>query len=656
MGVRVTKSATLAVLASAASTGDEADSPVKWSGGGAPGELAGIGAPVACTCEDALWRGFRDAAVLAFTPEFPRRMVSRGDPVHHWLRMFSPACPDISSSKYRGLASLSDCAPGVLMLHVACSQSLLLQLRFQDAQDQLIEALQVLPFAEPCLGDEAQGVVTGWPITRMDLYTNYVRMYRGLSYYFASVELVPDFAWRPSRNCVVDMDCPNPEEVCVSYRCTKLTVGEEGSDCRAAARGACPGGSTCTAAFAPTGSDCVQALAPLCVVGGELEAFHPSSECLPISSTMQPRLLKACSEMGTTLYNLNWTSVPYQERVENGVLAGEGASDDREAFVLPVTLRLQSPWHAIHSLVPAYAQVNTDARYSMLGKRGEVEIILVDQDLNKDRHIWSQLLGEQDEDIGPFDFLVRAIADLPYRMLADVKGPRCYRRVIWGHELMLYSGGGFTNSSHVRAFVDASRMLVSGPVQRSFEGRARQPQLLLVERRNASAWGRWIDNFDTVELDARRFSMRHPELVAGVQKVDLADLPVADQLRLASAMTIMFGAHGDGLTWAVFMREGGALLEAVPGRRNGFQVCVEGVGENPWGIFGGLARLAKLTHACWLNAESALQPVHTDPVDIWQWNWRSMNIHIDLAKFEFFLGEAAKRAFDADVEAGMAGA
>merc|ERR1719221_590405 len=99
---------------------------------------------------------------------------------------------------------------------------------------------------------------------------------------------------------------------------------------------------------------------PLCIVGGELEVYNPHSACLP---NVYPRMLKACSEMGTTLYNLQWSSTPYEERAREGAV--KDPSTAAEALVLPVTLRMQSPWHALHSLVPAYAMVALDERYRL---------------------------------------------------------------------------------------------------------------------------------------------------------------------------------------------------------------------------------------------------------------------------------------------------
>ena len=70
---------------------------------------------------------------------------------------------------------------------------------------------------------------------------------------------------------------------------------------------------------------------------------------------------------------------------------------------------------------------------------------------------------------------LRLISDQPYKLLKEVAGNwsemqmrissfsakinrhsrqlrdsgSCYRRAVWGHELMLYSGGGWTNEAHM---------------------------------------------------------------------------------------------------------------------------------------------------------------------------------------------------------------
>lgn len=97
--------------------------------------------------------------------------------------------------------------------------------------------------------------------------------------------LVPDLAWRPSRDCTYDSDCADGRgERCVSHRCTLASEGcEPGSS-------DCPAGERCTSLVPPAGTDCAYTFESLCVAGGELEAHHPRAECLPSSF---PRMIKA---------------------------------------------------------------------------------------------------------------------------------------------------------------------------------------------------------------------------------------------------------------------------------------------------------------------------------------------------------------------------
>lgn len=94
---------------------------------------------------------------------------------------------------------------------------------------------------------------------------------------------------------------------------------------------------------------------------------------------------------------------------------------------------------------------------------------------------------------------------------------------MWGHELMLYSGGGWTSELHMTGprgqWLDGAKSVRLAAPRAGFvraawrlDGRARRdskasglrqagngrrgslqdaPRLLLVERRNGTSWGRW---------------------------------------------------------------------------------------------------------------------------------------------------------------------
>lgn len=587
---------------------------------------------VACVCQSGMglhWDLLRQTASQALTPDFSSRVLNMSDPLHHWIQEFP--CIDLPSARFRGMMALSDCAPGVILLHVLCAQKKLLQLQYQAAQEHLVETLAVLPFAEECLQPQAQ---PRWPISTFDVHSNYVRFYRAISYYFQTAELIEDLLWQPSRTCMDDADCQGMLDHVCSMRLHRCVHMQEGCPKNAEV---CPPAERCTSVKSFSDS-CALEISPVCINNGEIQAFHPNKACL--AGLEVPTMIKACSEMGTTLYPLQWCSTSYHQTFRDF----GGAAAAEEAFILPVTLRLRSPWHMLHSLVPAFAQARMDESYGF-NPGGDFDLLIVDQDLDKDRHIWGKVFGAEasNKSMGGLDFLLQLISNRPYKMLAEVQGA-CYERAIWGHELMLYSGGGWANETHMTGFVNAARRMVQAlPVQEEVAG---IPRLLLVERRNSSAWGRWIDNFADVHATAEEWVAEHPALVSGVEVADLAELTWSNQLRLAVRMRLLFGAHGDGLSWAVFMGAGSALLEAVPAREAGFQACVEGMNENPYGIFGGVARLAGVAHFCFLNEASKVLAFQSDEKDLFQWGWRQLNLHIDLEKFREVLAEAAGFAGD----------
>ncbi|CAJ1397654.1 unnamed protein product [Effrenium voratum] len=443
---------------------------------------------------------------------------------------------------------------------------------YRAAQEQLVEALMVLPFAEECLEPHAK---PKWPLSVFDVHSNYIRFYRAMSYYHETAELLEDLLWQPTRTCVDDMGCEGlPDHFCSRlHRC----VPRHGCPRNAEE---CPLGERCTA-LSSYGDGCSLQLSPLCVQHGELQAFHPHSACL--SAAEFPHMIKACSEMGTTLYPLKWSSSPYAS-YRDRIQGGSALAQPKDAFILPVTLRLRSPWHMLHSLVPAYAQSHMDERYGLAKLAGDFDLLIVDQDLDKDTHIWQQVFRNASGDsMGGLDFLLRLISHRPYKLLAQAEG--CYERAVWGHELMLYSGGGWTSELHMAGFVRAAWRL---------DGRARRdskdaPRLLLVERRNGTSWGRWIDNFPDVQSTAQSWADEHEDLLGGVEAADLADFSWPEQLRMAARMRLLFGAHGDGLSWSVFMGPGSAVLEAVPARGAGFQARGRCECKPLWHLRGGRA-------------------------------------------------------------------
>eukprot|EP00971_Amphidinium_carterae_P242070 4806283-Amphidinium_carterae.1 len=113
--------------------------------------------------------------------------------------------------------------------------------------------------------------------------------------------------------------------------------------------------------------------------------------------------------MGTTWYPLRWSAEEERRHLPTQM----------SAFILPVTMRLHSPWHALHSLVPAFAQAVLEDAYGLRGN-GQLKVILVDQDLDRDRHIWDAVLGRQKESIGPFSVFLRLFSSENFELLAEM--------------------------------------------------------------------------------------------------------------------------------------------------------------------------------------------------------------------------------------------
>eukprot|EP00971_Amphidinium_carterae_P242071 4806283-Amphidinium_carterae.2 len=70
----------------------------------------------------------------------------------------------------------------------------------------------------------------------------------------------------------------------------KFSANHEFLQCTCpAAPGTCPDGTSCTEISQPSGSPCAMILRPLCIVDGELEAYHPHAAC---STQSYPTMIK----------------------------------------------------------------------------------------------------------------------------------------------------------------------------------------------------------------------------------------------------------------------------------------------------------------------------------------------------------------------------
>lgn len=182
---------------------------------------------------------------------------------------------------------------------------------------------------------------------------------------------------------------------------------------------------------------------------------------------------------------------------------------------------------------------------------------------------------------------------------------------------------------------------------------AKRKLFLIQDRLKGKSFHRFVHNMDDV-VDYIKLALDPTEWE--VQRHDFAALPFLEQMRLASKARITFGAHGDGLAWGLFMPPRSVVMEAVPVRRGGYQVCSEGLNKNKRGIFGGVMRFAdEVGHICWYNAVGrgkgeATSGANTTATvatsggqiesDVYDWNWRMLDIEMDLGKVAYWLRHA----------------
>lgn len=111
------------------------------------------------------------------------------------------------------------------------------------------------------------------------------------------------------------------------------------------------------------------------------------------------------------------------------------------AFLVPVTMKLTSPWHGLHSLVPTFNML-FDPKYN-LHNQENVDIFLINQDMKRDVEHWNKMLGyDTTEFDGKYSFFSRFFEAFGRSIYSQghTRLRKCYERVVWGHELMMYSG------------------------------------------------------------------------------------------------------------------------------------------------------------------------------------------------------------------------
>ena len=102
--------------------------------------------------------------------------------------------------------------------------------------------------------------------------------------------------------------------------------------------------------------------------------------------------------------------------------------------------------------------------------------------------------------------------------------------------------------------------------------------------------GRQVDNEDSL-LDAARAALAASGAV--LQRVDLAPMPVPEQVALVARTDILIAMHGAALSWAALLPPHAAVLELWP--KDG----------DMWRCFEHLAAMAGLAYERWANPDPA---------------------------------------------------
>eukprot|EP00392_Amoebophrya_sp_AT5.2_P001552 g1554.t1 len=466
-------------------------------------------------------------------------------------------------------------------------------------------------------------------------------------------------------------------------------------------------------------SDCVYEIANMCVTDG---TFRQSINYHDPDAFDEGGMFRACSEVGQTLFKFEVSPQLYPQHVPE--------ERDTVAFLLPVTFKLTSTWHGLHSLIPPFVMLFLEPEKYGLGgtnlkqffsaddvvgrhetrAKPAVDLFLLNQNLERDvehyggtrpwsltiwslhKH-WNKLLGFDtmrfDGRYGWFARFLEAFQNVNIYSQGFESVNRCYKKVVFGHELMMYSGGGYTEAQHVQFFTRKMRnFFLGGGLLRKraalerlgrdpdakpfYRGRAkggdendantvytyieedaeigkttiveydwgfrmRKKLFLIQDRLPGKSFHRFVENMADVK---RYIELALPADEWVIEAHDFAALDFVEQVRLASKARVMFGAHGDGLAWGLFMPPNSVVMEAVPLRRGGYQVCDEGMNKNKRGIFGGLLKFAKnITHLCWTNPRGKNSAMNITS-DVYDWNWRMLNLEIDMMKVAHWLRTA----------------
>eukprot|EP00397_Hematodinium_sp_SG-2012_P019644 GEMP01020193.1.p1 GENE.GEMP01020193.1~~GEMP01020193.1.p1 ORF type:complete len:589 (+),score=118.60 GEMP01020193.1:53-1768(+) len=167
---------------------------------------------------------------------------------------------------------------------------------------------------------------------------------------------------------------------------------------------------------------------------------------------------------------------------------------------------------------------------------------------------------------------------------------KCYTHAMVGREMVRTGLGGSIGRKQVTFFTRA--FLRQGQPSAPFTPFAKSDDVVRVLVPLRVNVARRLVDFEVLQTWMQRRGLH-----AVFQTVDLATEAAETQVWLAQNADILFGVHGMALAYGIFLPRHGEVVElVVPGSA----FCLEPmmVNGNPWTLYGGLSRLAGVSHRC----------------------------------------------------------
>lgn len=178
---------------------------------------------------------------------------------------------------------------------------------------------------------------------------------------------------------------------------------------------------------------------------------------------------------------------------------------------------------------------------------------------------------------------------------------KCYRQAMVGRETLCTGLGGAVGPEQVTFFKD--RLKRYGQPAAPFVPFARRQEVrVLVPLRVSVA--RRLSNLDVL---MHVIQNRDVDEKVSFQTVDFAAETPQTQVWLAQNADILFGVHGMALSYVIFLPTYGELVEVLVPESAFCPTTVE-ANANPWTLYGGLSRLAKIAHRCCYGGEISAGP------------------------------------------------